>query len=208
MINITNNVVLLGRLTKDPTILTAKNEKKYCKFTIAINNRGKKDNQTTFVPLVAFGKQASFIEKYMHAGERVYVGASIENNDYEITKNDEKFNVYSFSFVVQQIEFADGRTKPDAEGKADDEFMLPSEEDPLDVERDVKKAEKPKEEFENVVEDELHMFDKPKGKKAEKPTEKPTEKPVVKAAEKEKNEESALDSDGFLADPFSCGDFL
>ena len=190
MINITNNVILLGRLTKDPEIKTGKNGKTYTKFTVAVNTRCKKeDKKATFVPLVAFGKVSDFINKYVHAGERVYIGASIENNDYEVTKNDEKFNVYSFSFVVQQIEFADGR--PIKTKAAEDDFMLPDAEDAFAM---------PKEEETSVAEE--------KSQAAEKAEDK-TQHNKKKASKKaEEGKKAAAIDDGFIESPFEMGEFF
>lgn len=79
-----NNVILVGRLTKDPDIKYF-NDKVRAKFSIAVNRDYKnKDGSisTDFIPIEAWGKQAELCAKYSK-GKRVGVEGRLIIEKYE-----------------------------------------------------------------------------------------------------------------------------
>ena len=52
-----NNVVLIGRLTKDPELKYSQAGKAYCRFTVAVNREFNKD-EADFINCLAFNKTA------------------------------------------------------------------------------------------------------------------------------------------------------
>ena len=75
-----------GRLTKDPEVRTGKTGTKVVTFVLAVY-RTKDD--TDFIPITAFDKQADFAEQYFRKGSRVGVIGSISVNHY---KDKNQFN--------------------------------------------------------------------------------------------------------------------
>ncbi len=62
-----NNVILIGRLTRDPeTRYTASSQMAVTTFTVAINrpHREGREQQADFPRVTVFGKQAENCEKY------------------------------------------------------------------------------------------------------------------------------------------------
>ena len=104
-----NTLIVLGRLTADVETI-----KGGARFNIAVDNGQDKDGNalTTFLQITAFGKLADFVTKYCIKGKRYLVTAHIVNNNYE--KNGQK--VYSFSFIADRVEFADGKDTPPTAG--------------------------------------------------------------------------------------------
>lgn len=104
-----NTTIVLGRLTADPETI-----KGGARFNIAVDNGQDKDGNalTTFLQITAFGKLADFVTKYCIKGKRYLVTAHIVNNNYE--KNGQK--IYSFSFIADRVEFADGKDTPPTAG--------------------------------------------------------------------------------------------
>lgn len=100
-----NTTIVLGRLTAEPESI-----KGGARFNLAVDNGQDKDGNTltTFLQITAFGKLADFVTKYCIKGKRYLVTAHIVNNNYE--KNGQK--IYSFSFVADRVEFADGKDTP------------------------------------------------------------------------------------------------
>ena len=76
-----NKVVLVGRLTKDVELKTAKNDSYYTNFSIAVNRRFDKET-ADFFNCTAFGKTAEFLEKYTSKGSLVLVDGSIQIDKY------------------------------------------------------------------------------------------------------------------------------
>lgn len=100
-----NNVVLLGRLTRDVEVrYTQGNEPiAVARFTVAVDKRIKKDNDTAnFINCTAFGKTAENINKYFKKGDMICVNGSIETGSYTnkegVKINTTEINVSQFSF--------------------------------------------------------------------------------------------------------------
>jgi single-strand DNA-binding protein len=89
-----NQVILRGRLTKDPVVKTInKNDKesKVCNYTLAVtksykNKEGKKDAQ--FFNIESWGQNASFVGDYMKKGsELLVIGELKQDKPYTDSKN-------------------------------------------------------------------------------------------------------------------------
>lgn len=91
---IKNKVQLIGNLGNDPEIINLESGKMLAKFTIATNesyknNKGEKVTDTQWHHVVAWGKTAEIIEKYLTKGKEVAVEGKLTSRSYE-TKEGEK----------------------------------------------------------------------------------------------------------------------
>lgn len=81
-----NNVVLIGRLTKDPELrYTSNNQMAVATFTLAINRPVKQgqEKQADFPRITVFGKQAENCEKYLVKGRLVAIQGRIQTGSYQ-----------------------------------------------------------------------------------------------------------------------------
>ncbi len=105
-----NNVVLMGRLTRDPaskSVQTADGEIETARFTVAVDRRGAKEGQTAdFISCLAFRKQAEFVNKYLKKGTKVCLRGHIQTGSYT---NKEGQTVYTTDVVAEMIEFAESK---------------------------------------------------------------------------------------------------
>lgn len=101
-----NSVFLMGRLTKDPAVYTTESGKKIAKYYLAVDKRTK-DGGADFIPCVAFGKAAEFVDKYLAKGVKVVVGGSIATGSYTDSKTGNK--VFAISVAVNSHEFAESK---------------------------------------------------------------------------------------------------
>lgn len=120
-----NKLILSGRPTRNPEIIYTgggENQKAIAKFTLASNRIFKRENEplADFIPCVAFGRQAKFIEQYVKKGMLIQITGPLRNNDYT---NKDGQKVYSFQVVVESIEIMekkgsghDVNSATDAEG--------------------------------------------------------------------------------------------
>ena len=88
MSTIRNAVQLIGNLGKDPEVKTLANGKTLAKVSLATNDyyisaTGEKVQQTQWHNLVAFGKTAQFLEKYLQKGAEVAVQGKLTYRTYE-----------------------------------------------------------------------------------------------------------------------------
>jgi single-strand DNA-binding protein len=89
-----NKVQLIGNLGNDPEIINLESGKKLAKFSIATNEsyknaQGELVKETQWHRVVAWGKTAAIIEKYLLKGSEVAVEGKLTNRSYE-TKEGEK----------------------------------------------------------------------------------------------------------------------
>lgn len=95
-----NSVTVVGNLTKDPELFYSKNDKAYCKFTIAENDFRREE--TMFMNCVAFGVQAENYDEYLRKGDMVTAIGRLVPNVYEDDYGDEQR--YK-SMVVNDLKF-------------------------------------------------------------------------------------------------------
>lgn len=120
-----NQVVISGRLTRDPEIKIA-GETTVAKYTLACDRRGKKE-ETDFISCVAFGKTAEFAEKYLAKGKRILITGRIQTGSYE--KDGRK--VYTTDVIVESHEFMESKSAEiSASNSSDDSFMQISGNEP------------------------------------------------------------------------------
>ena len=108
-----NNVILMGRLTKDVELNYSKNGKAFTRFSIAINRIGE---GTDFINCVAWEKTAETIAEYFKKGQRILVQGSIRTGSYE--RNGQ--TVYTTDVLVNRFEFIESSNKK--KYADDDEF--------------------------------------------------------------------------------------
>lgn len=94
MNNLKNKVQLIGNLGMDPEVKTVNGNSKLAKFSIATNEsyknaKGEKVTETQWHNLVAWGKTAAFVEKYLVKGIEIVVDGKLINRNYT-DKNDIK----------------------------------------------------------------------------------------------------------------------
>lgn len=121
-----NNVILIGRLTRDADIRWSQGEGASCiaRFTLAVDRKVKKgaDKTADFISCIAFGKTAEFLEKYGKRGTKFATEGRIQTGSYE--KDGQKH--YTTDVVIEQVEFVEpkNQVEPEVPGHVDsDGFM-------------------------------------------------------------------------------------
>ena len=100
-----NEVVLVGRLTRNTEVRYTQSEKAVGNFTLAINRRFKNTNgeyETDFMDCVVFGKQAETMAQYTKKGDLIGVEGSIQKRAYEDKEGNKR---YITEIMVEKITF-------------------------------------------------------------------------------------------------------
>ena len=103
-----NNVVLIGRLARDPELsYTANTQTAKCVFTIAVDRprRQGEDQGADFIRITVWGRQAETCDRYLSKGRQVAVMGRIQTGSY---KNREGVTVYTTDVVADRVEFLGG----------------------------------------------------------------------------------------------------
>ena len=77
-----NKAILNGRLTKAPELKQTNSGKSVCGFTIAVD-RNRDREKTDFIPIVAWGKTAEFVNQWFGKGDLITIVGRIEVRTYE-----------------------------------------------------------------------------------------------------------------------------
>lgn len=113
-----NNVVLIGRLTRDPELrYTSGTGNAMCRFTIAVDRGLSRDKRmemeqkgqptADFINIVSWGKTAELVANYLAKGRQVAIQGRIQSSSYE---GQDGNRVYRTDVVADRIEFIGGNT--------------------------------------------------------------------------------------------------
>lgn len=126
-----NNVILIGRTTKDPEIRysTGNEPVAFGNYTLAVDRPSKKnDNETDFIFCKVLGSQAEFAEKYLRKGMKIAVTGRIQVDNF----TDKEGNKRSTTYVqVLNHEFceskntSDGNNRPEPTTNSDGFMNIP-----------------------------------------------------------------------------------
>ena len=80
-----NQIVLMGRLTRDPELRYTQSQTPVASFRIAVDREysGRGDErQTDFIDIVAWNKSAEFVSKYFTKGSLIIVTGRLQMRDW------------------------------------------------------------------------------------------------------------------------------
>lgn len=118
-----NNVVIMGRLTKDAEERKTSAGKSVCSFCVAVNDDFNKD-KTYYLDIIAWDKKAEFVTKYFRKGSMIAVQGRLTTRNWE-DKNGSKHK--AVEIVADAVSFC-GEKKADTSAPSVD-VPPPSDED-------------------------------------------------------------------------------
>lgn len=91
-----NKVQLIGNLGNAPEIRNTESGKKLARFSVATNEsyrnaQGEKITETQWHNLVAWGKVAEIVEKYLNKGSEVVIEGKLINRSYTDKEGNKKY---------------------------------------------------------------------------------------------------------------------
>jgi single-strand DNA-binding protein len=91
-----NKVQLIGNLGNDPEILNLESGKTLAKFSIATNEsyknaQGEKITDTQWHNVVAWGRTATLVEKYLQKGKEVAIEGKLTSRSYETSAGEKRY---------------------------------------------------------------------------------------------------------------------
>lgn len=101
-----NKAMIFGNLTRDPEMKALPSGMQVCSFSVATNRTyndrdGKRQESTDYHNVVAFGKQAEVIGKYLAKGRGIYVEGRMQTRSWE--KDGQK--QYRTEIIMDRFEF-------------------------------------------------------------------------------------------------------
>lgn len=118
-----NNCIFLGRITKDIELrYTAETQMAVASFTLALNNGKDKDGnerKADFPKIIAYGKTAETLEKFVGKGQRIAVQCHVHTGSYE--KDGKTY--YTTDFIVDAFDFIDFKNQESVPDVPEQEFI-------------------------------------------------------------------------------------
>jgi len=111
-----NNVVLVGRLTKDADLRYTPNGRAVATFTLAVNRPFKNPQgqyDADFINVVIWGQSAEALSKYTGKGSQIGVTGRIQTRNYE---NQQGQRVYVTEVVADNFQFLESRAQSQERG--------------------------------------------------------------------------------------------
>ena len=108
-----NKAILNGRLTKAPELKQTNSGKSVCGFTIAVD-RNRDREKTDFIPIVAWGKTAEFVNQWFGKGDLITIVGRIEVRNYD-DKNGNKRT--ATEIIAEEVLFGGSKNTANASEK-------------------------------------------------------------------------------------------
>ena len=104
-----NNVILIGRLTKEVEIKKTATGKDVCSFTLAVNRQTKKETQqdADFISCIAWNNTAKLMYQYLHKGSLIAVEGRIQTRSYD---NQQGQRIYVTEVVAESVQFLEPKS--------------------------------------------------------------------------------------------------
>ena len=96
MSTLRNKVQLIGNVGNDPEIRELETGKKLAKLTLATNetyknDKGEKTTETQWHNIIAWGKTAETIEKFVGKGKEIAIQGKLTHRSYDDKNGDKKY---------------------------------------------------------------------------------------------------------------------
>ena len=106
-----NKVILVGNLTRDPELRVTGTGLSICKLGLAVNRSytskdGESKDETTYVDVDAFGKQAEILGKYMQKGRPLMIEGRLKLDQWESSDGQKRSKL---GVVLESFQFIGGR---------------------------------------------------------------------------------------------------
>ncbi|MEW6110236.1 MAG: single-stranded DNA-binding protein [Nitrospirota bacterium] len=122
-----NKVILIGNLTKDPELRYTPQGTPVSSFRLAVNYRYKQGDdmkqETTFIDIVVFGKQAESCSQYLNKGSSALVEGRLQERRWESEGQQRS----KFEIVAQSVKFLSAKKGTTQDNSGESELTPPEE---------------------------------------------------------------------------------
>ncbi len=122
-----NKVILIGNLTRDPELRYTPQGTPVATFRLAVNYKYKQSDdmkqETTFIDIVVFGKQAESCSQYLNKGSSALVEGRLQERRWESDGQQRS----KFEVVAQSVKFLSSRKGAPQTGAGEGDIAPPEE---------------------------------------------------------------------------------
>jgi single-strand DNA-binding protein len=99
-----NKIILIGRLTADPELRYTPSGAPVANFTLAVDRKFSKNDETDFIPVVAWRRLAEICNEFLHKGKLVAVEGRLQTRSYEDREGQRR---KAFEVVADEMQMLD-----------------------------------------------------------------------------------------------------
>lgn len=138
-----NQVILMGRLTRDPEVRTTSTGKTIASFSLAVD-RGGQDDQADFFDITAWEKLGELVSQYLSKGRRCLVQGRLRQDSWDDKESGKKRS--KVEVVATDVTFLDGpsgdggnsgnnggSSRPSNSNKSEDVVIEDIDDKPIDL---------------------------------------------------------------------------
>ena len=123
--NSVNVVMLLGHLTRAPELRYTASGAAVCQMGLALNRRwtsqaGEAHQETTFVEITTWGKQAETVAQYLTKGRAVAVEGRLQQDSWETEAGEKRSRLKVVAHRVTFLSWAGAQAATEAAASADE----------------------------------------------------------------------------------------
>lgn len=111
-----NKIIVMGRLTADPTLRYTQNQTPVASFTLAVD-RDLGDKQTDFIDCIAWRKTGEFVNNYFRKGSMAVVAGRLQIRDWEDKQGNKRKTA---EIVADNVYFGESRQREEGRQKLPD----------------------------------------------------------------------------------------
>lgn len=113
-----NKVILMGRLVKEPDVKYSKNQEPVAiaRYTLAVNRKFSKEQETDFINCIAFGKLGEFAEKYFKKGQLISIVGRLQVRSWNDQEGQKR---WSTDVIIEEQYFAENKKSSENYSKND-----------------------------------------------------------------------------------------
>lgn len=101
-----NQVILMGRLTRDPELRTTPSGKSVCSFSLAVDRQFSQDDSADFFDVTAWDKLGDLVNQYLSKGRRCLVQGRLRQDSWDDKETGKKRS--RVEVVATDVTFLDG----------------------------------------------------------------------------------------------------
>jgi single-strand DNA-binding protein len=133
-----NKVIIIGNLTRDPELRQLPSGSSVTELGIAVNRKytsgGEKKEETTFVDVAFWGKQAEVIAQYAKKGRTLYIEGRLTLDTWQDASGDKKSKL---KVTGEDFQFLGGKSDETAKAAQAPAQKQPSQPVVQDVDDDI-----------------------------------------------------------------------
>lgn len=105
-----NQIILIGRLTKNPELKYTTSNQAVCDIDIAVNRIGS--DKTDFIPVRVWEKRAENLNKYQSKGNLIAIQGSLRVDKYQNSNGENRYRTYVYANNIEYLSSKKSEVNP------------------------------------------------------------------------------------------------